>query len=69
MIYSCDRRTEMYYETVLGITQVPVHVHEKTPRLIEHKIPPYNGWGSEADSLASCMSLVPTPVKRDMLRF
>ena len=69
MIYSCDRRTEMYYETVLGITQVPVHVHKKTPRLIEHKIPPYNGWGSEADSLASCMSLVPTPVKRDMLRF
>ena len=25
--------------------------------------------GSEADSLASCMALVPTPVKRDMLRF
>eukprot|EP00944_MAST-04C_sp_MAST-4C-sp1_P014055 g14055.t1 len=69
MIYSCDRRTEMYYENMLGITQVPVHVHEKTPRIIEHKIPPYNGWGSEADSLASCMALVPTPVKRDMLRF
>ena len=29
MIYSCDRRTEMGYENMLGITQVPVHVHEK----------------------------------------
>lgn len=69
MLCSCDKWTEMYYEKKLGITQVPVIVKKKPARVIEHKVPEYNGWGSEADSLASCISLTPTPVKRDMLRF
>jgi len=26
--------------------------------------PPYNGWGSEEDSLCSCMGLLPKPPRR-----
>ena len=69
MICSCNKQTEMYYERRFGITQVPVIVKKKQARVVEHKVQPYNGWGSEADSLASCIALVPTPVKRDMMRF
>jgi Ca2+-binding EF-hand superfamily protein len=66
---SCSRETENYYQKVHGYQQVPVFVKPDEPPIIKHEVPPYNGWGSEEDSLASCMSLVPTAVQRDMLRF
>lgn len=69
LLVSCDRETERYYAREHGIQQVPVFVKPNAPPVIKHEIPPYNGWGSEQDSLASCMSLVPTAVQRDMLRF
>ena len=33
------------------------------------EVPPYNGWGSEEDSLCSCMALLPKPPKRDFIKF
>merc|ERR1711968_346176 len=69
LLVSCDRDTERYYLSAHGIQQVPVYVKPIAPPIIKHEIPPYNGWGSEQDSLASCMSLVPMAVQRDMLRF
>lgn len=35
----------------------------------ERQFPPYNGWGSEEDSLCSCMGLLPKPPKRDFIKF
>jgi DUF1126 PH-like domain len=35
----------------------------------QRQIPPYNGFGSEEDSLNSCLSLLPRPPKRDFARF
>jgi len=32
-------------------------------------MPPYNGFGSEEDSLASCLSLRPKPPRRDFKKF
>ena len=69
LLVSCSRETEAYYKRVHGYQQVPVYVKPNEPPIIKHEVPPYNGWGSEEDSLASCMSLVPTAVQRDMLRF
>ena len=69
LIVSCSRETEAYYLKTHNIQQVPVFVKPQEQPLIKHAVPPYNGWGSEEDSLASCMSLVPTAVQRDMLRF
>lgn len=36
---------------------------------VEKQWPPYNGWGSEEDSLCSCMGLLPKPPKRDFIKF
>ena len=33
------------------------------------EVPPYNGFGSEEDSLCSCMALLPKPPKRDFIKF
>ena len=68
MLCRVDKATFDWYKA-RGIKQVPVKVEEEQSRIIKHVIPPYNGWGSEADSITSCMHLVPKPVKRDMLRF
>ena len=68
MLCKVDKSTFDWYKA-RGIIQVPVKVEEGDKKIIKHIIPPYNGWGSEADSLTSCMHLVPKPVKRDMLRF
>ena len=35
----------------------------------EREVPPYNGFGSEEDSLCSCMALLPKPPKRDFIKF
>jgi hypothetical protein len=44
-----------------GAPPVPVN-----PRL--HMPPEYNGWGSEEDSLGSCVSLIPKPPKKDFVK-
>ena len=33
------------------------------------EMPPYNGFGSEEDSLCNCLSLIPKPPKRDFIKF
>ena len=35
----------------------------------QREFPPYNGFGSEEDSLCSCMGLLPKPPKRDFIKF
>ena len=35
----------------------------------EREVPPYNGFGSEEDSLCSCMGLLPKPPRRDFIKF
>ena len=69
LLLSCDNFTRKYYERVYGYKQKEVE-HAKTPRPIyTHPIPPYNGFGSEDDSLANCLALVPRPVGQDVKKF
>ena len=37
--------------------------------MTERVIPPYNGFGTEEDSLSNCLSLLPRPPRRDFARF
>ena len=39
----------------------------RAPRAKE--VPPYNGFGSEEDSLCSCQGLMPSPPRRDFIKF
>ena len=36
---------------------------------LQREMPPYNGFGSEEDSLCSCKGLLPKPPKKDFIKF
>merc|ERR1719242_194085 len=67
----CDKYTQNFYKKVHGmkdadfveIAQKPDE--SKTNRKIERVVPPYNGYGTEEDSLGSWKSLVPKPPVKD----
>jgi len=44
-------------------------VAELKPPRQPRMIPPYNGFGSEEDSLGNCLSLIPKPPQRDFVKF
>ncbi|XP_071993870.1 EF-hand domain-containing family member C2 [Engystomops pustulosus] len=70
ILYDCDEFTKNHYRTKYGIEDF-TPVQYKTPQMlkIEKKIPPYNGFGSEEDSLCSCLGLLPKPPQRDFKKF
>ena len=68
-IYDCDSFTKGFLREVRGIDSLPVfEVEERGPQLPPKVIPPYTGFGSEEDSLASCTQLVPKPPKKDFAK-
>ncbi|ESP05007.1 hypothetical protein LOTGIDRAFT_211798 [Lottia gigantea] len=70
VICDCDGFTKEYYKTKYGIEGFsPVAYKQSSGFKIEREYPPYNGFGSEEDSLRSCMGLQPKPPKRDFIKF
>ncbi|XP_006148924.1 EF-hand domain-containing family member C2 [Tupaia chinensis] len=70
LLCDCDEFTKCYYRSNYGIenfTSIPCKA--PTPPKIERKFPPYNGFGSEEDSLRTCIGLRPTPHKKDFKKF
>ncbi|XP_061142306.1 EF-hand domain-containing family member C2 [Syngnathus typhle] len=70
IIADCDDFTKHYYRSKYAIEDFnPVlykaPVAPKAPRLV----PPYNGFGSEEDSLSSCQRLLPKPPQKDLRKF
>ncbi|XP_012373313.1 EF-hand domain-containing family member C2 [Octodon degus] len=65
----CDDFTKCYYKTKYGIENfTPVSCKPPPPPKIERKFPPYTGFGSEEDSLRSCLTLKPVPYLKKMLK-
>jgi Ca2+-binding EF-hand superfamily protein len=69
-IYDCDPFTRNYYKAVHGIDQDPVEKPWTEGDPPEHPlrqptIPPYNGFGTDEDSLGSFKHMVPKPPKKD----
>lgn len=73
VLTDCDDFTKRYYREKFGIEEFISIERPKSHRwrqeFIEREIPPYNGWGSMADSEANCLSLIPKPPHRDMTKF
>lgn len=70
VICDCDDFTKEYYRTKYNITEFPVVKYKRDPPPPPRReVPPYNGFGSEEDSLCSCMGLLPKPPKRDFIKF
>uniref|UniRef100_A0A8C3LH16 EF-hand domain-containing family member C2 n=1 Tax=Chrysolophus pictus TaxID=9089 RepID=A0A8C3LH16_CHRPC len=70
MLCDCDEFTKDYYRTKYGIEDfTPVPYKAPPPPKAEKPVPPYTGFGSEEDSLCSCMSLLPKPPQKDFKKF
>ena len=48
---------------------VPLDYKGKPAPSMKREWPPYTGFGSEEDSLCSCMGLLPKPPRRDFIKF
>uniref|UniRef100_F7E245 EF-hand domain-containing family member C2 n=1 Tax=Callithrix jacchus TaxID=9483 RepID=F7E245_CALJA len=71
LLYDCDEFTKSYYKSKYGIenfTSVSCKPPSPPPK-IERKFPPYNGFGSEEDSLLNCIDLKPTPHQKNFKKF
>ena len=70
LLCDCNDFTKTYYRTKYGIenfTSIPCKA--PSPPKIERKFPPYTGFGSEEDSLRSCIGLMPIPHQRNFKKF
>jgi len=68
-LYDCDEFTRNYYRNVYGVEQPPQCVPAE--ELIEYPVqtePPYTGYGTEEDSIASFYRLVPKAPSFDALK-
>eukprot|EP00051_Salpingoeca_urceolata_P022734 m.376819 g.376819 ORF g.376819 m.376819 type:complete len:817 (-) comp20017_c10_seq12:104-2554(-) len=60
VICDCDEFTRTYYREKYGIEDMsPINVDEDEPEIPMPEPPPYTGFGSERDSLASVLNLRP----------
>ena len=55
--------------SVVSVEFTPIAFRQEDGSRIQREFPPYNGFGSEEDSLCSCMGLLPKPPKRDFIKF
>ncbi|XP_045426391.1 EF-hand domain-containing family member C2 [Pipistrellus kuhlii] len=69
LLCDCDEFTKTYYRTKYGIQNFPsIPCKPPTPPKRKKEFPPYTGFGSEEDSLRSCIGLVPI-VRPDLEAF
>ncbi|CAL8075050.1 unnamed protein product [Calicophoron daubneyi] len=71
LICDCDEFTKEYYRTKYGIKDfTPIQPKLPPTRItVLRENPPYNGWGSEEDSLGNCNSLMPAAPRKDFVKF
>jgi len=70
LIYDYDKFTREHMKQSFGITEYkPLDVKEPPKPPVRREPPPYNGYGSEEDSLASWRSLDMKPPRKDNTNF
>lgn len=69
LITGCSNNTKNFYLREHGIVQKDMHIPAPEKIVYKRQIPPYNGYGSEPDSLANCLHLIPKPNKPDMKQY
>lgn len=68
-IYDCDEFTKEFYRLNFGVTDfTPVDVSRPPPPSPAKVLPPPTGYGSHADSMGSCLALVPRVPKNECLK-
>ncbi|XP_053295200.1 EF-hand domain-containing family member C2 [Pleuronectes platessa] len=70
LLIDCDDFTKCYYRSKYGIEDVPPIQPRAPPAITPPRLmPPYNGFGSEEDSLSFCRGLLPKPPQKDFQKF
>lgn len=70
VLCDCDNFTKEFYKSKYGIEEFkPIRYKAESAGPVPRPVPPYNGFGSEEDSLCSCMGLIPKPPQRDFIKF
>ncbi|ELU01034.1 hypothetical protein CAPTEDRAFT_148704 [Capitella teleta] len=70
ILTDADDFTREYYKqkfAIADMSAIDLGTNKKSKVL--HEPPPYNGFGSEEDSLCSCTGLLPKPPRRDFIKF
>ncbi|KYN40389.1 EF-hand domain-containing protein 1 [Trachymyrmex septentrionalis] len=70
LLYNCDAFTRKYYSDMLGTPQpdaipIPTKMERPAPK---YEIPPHIQFGSPEDTYASCLSFIPKPPKKNVIR-
>ncbi len=68
LLYDCDPHTKEFYRQQLGVIFEPLQLYHKERSVVPVADAPYNGWGSEEDSLLSSKTLIPRPPKVDVAK-
>ncbi|XP_055014486.1 EF-hand domain-containing protein 1-like [Boleophthalmus pectinirostris] len=72
LLCDCDDFTKQYYQRHYPDMELrPVEPTRQEPQPADKKklqVPPYNGFGTLEDSLQNCLSLVPTPPKKNVIK-
>ncbi|XP_043918320.1 EF-hand domain-containing protein 1 [Protopterus annectens] len=69
LLYDCDKYTREYYQENLGIHDFQsIDVSKKQLDEFKKEIPPYNGFGILEDSLQNCLTLIPKPPRKDVIK-
>lgn len=71
LLTDCDEFTREFYRNKYGVSDfsaVSFNAGSRAVR-IERTDPPYNGFGSEEDSLASTKKMIPEPPKKDFIKW
>lgn len=71
LLTDMDEFTKTFYRNKYGINNFePVQYDDnRGGRHVQRMNPPYNGFGSEEDSLASCQKIIPEPPKKDFIKW
>jgi len=67
-LYDCDQFTREFYIRYTNMNQSKIKVEAAKPVQFQLTYPPHNGFGSEEDSIASCLHLTPRAPRRDINR-
>jgi len=65
VLYSCDDFTRSFYRSYMDHEQDSYPIEQPKITHVKLSHPPHHGFGSEEDSLASCVRLMPRPPRRD----
>lgn len=69
MVFTSFKCFVFSFSFLLSEDFTPVQYKAATAPKTLRPVPPYNGFGSEEDSLSSCKGLLPKPSKADFQKF